>query len=130
TLAEIRIALLGDAATQQFVPLLKALLRRAGFQAVVYEGPFAGIELEVYNAASALYRFQPDCIALLNATQALRVQYFGRPGTASEFLRETVERLERIWSAIQARSTALILQSNYVLPTERLFGNFDHKVAD
>jgi FkbH-like protein len=129
-LPEIRIALLGDAATQQFVPLLRALLRRAGFEAVVYEGPFAGIELEVYDAASPLYRFQPDCIALLNATQALRVQYFGRRGTASEFLRETVERLERIWSAIQARSTALILQSNYVLPTERLFGNFDHKVAD
>jgi FkbH-like protein len=129
-LTEIRIALLGDAATQQFAPLLKALLRRAGFNAIIYEGPFAGIELEVYQADSPLYRFRPDYIALLNATQALRVEYYARPGTAAEFLQGTVERMERIWSAIEARSTALVLQSNFVFPTERLFGNFDHKVAD
>lgn len=130
TLSEIRIALLGDAATQQFVPLLKALLRRAGFNAVVCEGPFAGIELEVYDADSPLYRFRPDCIALLNASQTLRTQYFARPGTAAEFLQGAIHRIERIWSAIQAHSTALIIQSNFVLPLERLFGNFDHKVAD
>jgi FkbH-like protein len=129
-LPEIRIALLGDAATQQFVPLLKALLRRGGFNAVVYEGPFAGIELEVYDADSPLYRFRPDCIALLNATQALRVEYYARPGTAAEFLQGTVERMESTWDAIQARRTALILQSNFVLPLERFFGNFDHKVSD
>jgi FkbH-like protein len=129
-LPEIRIALLGDAGTQQFVPLLKALFRRAGFNAVVYEGPFAGIELEVYDADSPLYRFRPDCVALLNASQALRIQYYARPGTAAEFLHGTVERMERIWSAIQARNTALILQSNFALPLERLFGNYDHKVPD
>src|SRR5580704_12259689 len=97
-LPEIRIALLGDAATQQFVPLLKALLRRAGFNSVVYEGPFAGIELDVYDSDSPLYRFQPDFIALLNSTQALRVQYYGRMGSASEFLQQSVAQLERIWS--------------------------------
>lgn len=129
-LGEIRIALLGDAATQQFVPLLKVLLQRAGFNALLYEGPFSGVELEVYDADSPLYRFRPDFVVLLNASQALRIQYYGRPGTAAEFLQGTIERMERIWSAIQARSTALILQSNFVLPMERLFGNFDHKVAD
>jgi FkbH-like protein len=130
SLPKIRIALLSDAATQQFVPLLRALLRRAGFEPVVYEGAFASIELEVYDADSPLYRFQPDFIALLNASQALRSEYYARPGTAGDFLQGAVERMERIWSAIQARSTALIVQSNFVLPLERLFGNFDHKVAD
>ena len=129
-LPELRIALLGDAATQQFVPLLKALLLRAGFNTVIYEGMFAGIELEVHDADSALYRFRPDCIALLNATQALCSEYYARPGTGGEFLQATVGRMERIWSAIQTHSTALILQSNFVLPLDRMFGNFDHKVAD
>lgn len=130
TLPEIRIALLSDAATQQCVPLLKVLLRRSGYNAVVYEGPFAGIELEVYDADSPLYRFRPDCISLMNASQTLRTQYFARPRTAAEFLQENLERMERIWRAIEARSTALILQSTFALPLERLFGNFDHKVAD
>ena len=81
------------------------------------------------DADSPLYRFQPDFIALLNASQALRSEYYARPGTAGDFLQGAVERMERIWSAIQARSTALIAQSNFVLPLERLFGNFDHNVA-
>jgi FkbH-like protein len=129
-LPEIRIALLSDAATQQLVPLLRALLGRAGFNLVEYEGPFSGIETEVYDAGSALYRFKPDFIFLLDSTQALRVEYYARPGTGSEFLRQRIKRLERVWTAIQAHSTALILQSNFVLPYERLFGNFDHNVAD
>ena len=129
-LPEIRIALFGDAATQQFVPLLKVLLRRAGLNALVYEGPFAGIELEAYDADSALYRFEPQFIVLLNATQTVALQFYERPGTASEFLKTSVDRMERTWSAIHARSTAVILQSNFVLPAERFFGNFDHKVPD
>ena len=47
----------------------------------------------------------------------------------AHFLEQTADRIERIWSGIQARSNALILQSTFVLPLERTFGNFDHKVA-
>jgi len=129
-LPEIRIALLGDAATQHLVPLVKALMRRAGFNSVIYEGPFAGIELEVYDGESPFYRFQPDCVVLLNCAQALRGQYYARAGSAAEFVQSTIDRIEGIWRAIQTRSTALILQSNFALPLERLFGNFDQKLTD
>jgi FkbH-like protein len=129
-LPEVRIALLSDAATQQFVPLLKAIFRRAGFNALIYEGAFAAIELEAYDAGSPLYRFQPHFIVILNSTQALRLQYYQRPGATTEFVQETIRRIERIWSAIQTRSDALILQSNFVPPLERLFGNFDQKTID
>jgi FkbH-like protein len=129
-LPEVRIAILGDAATQQFVPLIKVLLRRSGFRVEIYEGPFAAAELEAYDANSALYAFNPGFIVLLNSTQALRSQFFTRKGSGSEFREQAADRLERVWSAIRARSNALILQSNFVLPLERTFGNFDHKVPD
>jgi len=54
---QVRVALLSDAATQQFVPLLRVLFHNAGVDAVIYEAPFDGIQLEVFNPNSDLYRF-------------------------------------------------------------------------
>ena len=129
-LPEVRVAICGDAATQQFVPVLMALLRRAGYNGLPYEAPFAGVELEVFDAGSALYRFQPNFIVLLNCTQALSLEYYHRTVCPSDFEKNVLDRMERIWSTIESRSPALILQSNFVLPKERIFGNFDHKVPE
>ena len=83
-LPTMRIALLGDCALQQFLPLLRALFYRGNFSAEFHEGGFDGIEFEALNPQSALYRFEPDVIVLLNAVQSLRDKYYLRPGDASD----------------------------------------------
>jgi len=108
-LPKLRVALLSDAATQLLVPVLRELFRLSGFAAEIYEGPFAAIELEVFNPASDLYRFRPDIVVLLNSTQALRAAYFGA-GQSPEFLRDTEERMTRIWDAIRGNTSALVIQ--------------------
>ena len=40
------------------------------------------------------------------------------------------DRIVAVWEAIQSRCPATVIQSNFVLPYERFFGNFDHKVAE
>jgi FkbH-like protein len=125
-LPSLRVALLSDAATQLLVPVLQELFRRAGFAAEIYEGPFAAIELDALNPSSDLYRFQPDIVVLLNSTQALRDAFLG-VGAGSDFVRDCEARMLRIWDAIRANTTALVIQSNYVMPYERLFGNYDLK---
>jgi FkbH-like protein len=128
TSQRIRIALLSDAATQQFVPLLRALFHRRGVDAAIYEGPFDAIQLEASDGDSGLYRFRPDVVVLLNSIQALRAAFANRPGDAMDFLREKSQSSIAIWDAIRAHSAATIVQSNYVMPYERYFGNFDQKV--
>jgi hypothetical protein len=66
----IRLAILSDAASQQFVPLLRTLFHDSGIAAGLYEGAFDGIEIEAYNSASGLYEFDPEVIVLANCTQA------------------------------------------------------------
>jgi len=127
-LPQLRVALLSDAATQLLVPVLRELFRRAGFAAEIYEGPYAAIELDVFNPASDLYRFKPDIVVLLNSTQALRAAFFG-PGVVSDFVGDVEARIVRVWDAIRENTAALIIQSDYVMPYERLFGNFDLKRA-
>jgi FkbH-like protein len=125
-LPKLRVALLSDAATQLLVPVLRELFRRAGFAAEIYEGPFAAIELEVLNPSSDLYHYQPDIVVLLNSTQALRPVFFGA-GAGSDLVGDVEARIVRVWDAIRGRTAALIIQSNYVMPYERLFGNYDRK---
>jgi len=129
TTHKLRIALLSDAATQQFVPLLRTLLHRNKVEATVYQAPFDGIELETIDANSGLYRFQPDLIVILNSVQALRASFGKRAVDAVAFSEEKASSIAKIWDAIQRHSTATIVQSNFVLPYERYFGNFDQKVA-
>ena len=127
-LPKLRVALLSDAATQLLVPVLRELFRRAGYAAEIYEAPFAAIELEVFNPSSNLYVFQPDIVVLLNSTQALRAAFF-RTGAGSDFVCEIDARMVSIWDAIRGNTAALVIQSNYVMPYERLFGNYDLKHA-
>src|ERR1700757_2251858 len=95
-----RVALLSDAATQQFIPLLKTILNRNGFSAKIYEGAFDAIEIEAYSPSSGLYSFDPDAIVILNATQALRAAFATRNCSAADFVSESIARITGIWSAI------------------------------
>ena len=125
---KIRVALLSDAATQRFVPILRALFARGGVDAELYEAPFDGIELEVYDRNSGLYQFQPQFVMVLNCVQALRASFLRPETDPAKFADKTVERITRIWEAIHSNLPATIVQSNFVLPYERTFGNFDLKV--
>jgi FkbH-like protein len=127
-LPKLRVALLSDAATQLLVPVLRELFRRAGVAAEIYEAPFAAIELEVFNPSSNLYAFKPEVVVLLNSTQALRASFF-RNGVTPDFVGDLEGRIVGVWDAIRSNTSALIVQSTYVMPYERLFGNYDLKHA-
>jgi FkbH-like protein len=126
----VRLALLSDAATQQFVPLLRVLFSEIGLNAEIYEGAFDSIETEVYNDHSSLYLSNPDVICLLHSTQGLRSKYYRRLGSGQEFAEYTARHITELWTAIRKRTSALIIQSTYVLPYERCCGNFDLKAPN
>ncbi len=127
---KVRVALLSDSATQRMVPLLRTLFARQGVDAEIYEGPFDGIELEVYNPNSGLYQFQPQIVVILNSVQALRANFLRSETAPQTFVEETLSRTTRIWDAIHGALPATILQSNFVMPYERFFGNFDLSVPE
>jgi FkbH-like protein len=126
----LRLGVLGDAATQQLASLLTVLFAEHGVRLEVYEGPFDAIELQVHDSNSELYRFAPDAIVVLNSLQALRSRYYRRAGSGTEFLDKETQRIASIWNAIRERTSAPVIQSTFALPLERIFGNYDHKVAD
>jgi FkbH-like protein len=125
----IRFALLADCATQHFIPLLRALFRRCGIRVEIYEGAFNGAEFEARNSVSALYCFHPDAIVLINSTQMVRDNFYTRSPDACDFGSDSLLRITAVWDAIRANSNAPIIQSTFVCPSERFFGNYERKVT-
>lgn len=125
----IRIALLADCATQHLADIMRAIAARNNVQAEVYEGNYDGVDLEILDAHSALYAFQPQYVVILLSSEKLKAHLYAA-GDRRALAGETVGRLESLWSAFRAHSQATIIQSTFVLPGERAFGNYELKVAD
>ncbi|MFZ5802861.1 MAG: HAD-IIIC family phosphatase [Candidatus Omnitrophota bacterium] len=125
----LRLALLGDCSYQHLAILLRVLLARHGYGVEVYESGYDTTEAEALNPDSQLYRFQPDFVVLLPTTWNLRKKYYGGRTDEKKYFAETeAARLEGVGAALRGNTKAAILQSNFVLPYERFFGNHDLKV--
>ena len=110
----IRIALLADCATQHLADIMRAIAARNNVQAEVYEGNYDGVDIEILDANSALYAFQPQYVVILLSNEKLKARLYA----ASErraFADETVGRLANLWGAFRAQSQATIIQSTFVL---------------
>jgi len=125
---KIRLAVLGDCATQHLSVLLRVLFSRHGLDADIYEGAFDAAEGEARNPQSGLYKHDPEIVIVLSAVQALRDKFYQRGGAAADFREETVSRLAGVWDALRAHTQATVLQTTLVAPFERLFGQYDRQV--
>ena len=125
----IRLGILADCATQHLVTMLKVLGAKNSVRFEVYEGGYDGIELEILNPDSGLYAFDPQYVIILTSSEKLKSRLYDRDERKS-FAGDTVNRLENLWDAFRAHSNATIIQSTFVLPSERAFGNYELKFAD
>lgn len=120
----IKAAVLADCATQHFAVLLRVLFARNGAAAEIYEAGYDTVEQEIRNRDSGLYRFQPDFIILLQSVWDLRRKYYGS-SSKERFVETQSARQLEIISALHEHLQAAVIQGNWVLPYERVAGNFD-----
>jgi FkbH-like protein len=125
----VRLAVLADCATQHLVVMIKALGARNNLKVEVYEGGYDGIDLEILNDESGLYSFDPQYVIILMSGEKLKERLYDCDERKS-FAGEIIARLENLWDSFRAHSNATLVQSTFVLPSERAFGNYELKVAD
>ena len=118
----LRIALLGDAATQHYCQALAATLKLRGWWPEIYEAEFDTIHQEILNPASELYRFDPEVVILFTATQAL-YHRFARSAEKAAFADSVSSEIVELWKRVRSRSNAILIQHNFVVPLNRPFGN-------
>lgn len=127
---EIKVAVLGNCATQFFSSAVQGYAKRSGLNALVYDADYDQIDAQLLDQHSEVYAFGPDSIVIWLATDRLYEEFLDADLAARErFAERCMERLERYWHLITANCNAKIIQLNFSEINDKVLGNYSCKVT-
>lgn len=125
----IKVALLGDSATQLLNQALKATGYEFSLNLEIFESDFNQVERQIFDTNSELYEFNPEIIIIFQSTHKLLSKYNKSDLSIVNTLAE--ERLVFINDLISVASTNLnskIIYYNYSEIDDTVFGNYANKL--
>jgi len=122
-LKTIRVAFLADCSLQHLSTILSILGNERGLNLEIYQGDFDGIEMEVIDPKSKFYAFDPQFVVILQQVQNLKTRFYS--ANNPEVVNEKVVNITTIWDSIRKNLNVPIIQSTFVIPAERAFGNYE-----
>jgi FkbH-like protein len=124
----IRVALLGDTATQWMAQAIREAGGSRRLDLRLWEADFSQIEQQVYDPGSALYGFNPQVVVVYQSAQKLLVAYNRmEPGARRGLAEERMVQIGSLRAAIRARSAASVIYYNYPEIDDGVFGNYSNK---
>ena len=125
---QIRVALLGDTATQLLVTAIKGEAMDRGYSLDLYEGEYNQVERQVMDPTSEFYQYDAEISIIFQSTHKLGEYHSSLPIAKQELLAE--ERLSFIASLCENPSFANIklIYFNYPEIEDTVFGSYANKV--
>ncbi len=128
-LPQYRLAIMGDCATQHLATAIHGYGVYAGLGLHVFDADYNQINALVMDEHSELYAFMPDAVLLQMCTQKLYESFCETPlQNRSSFAETVFARIRGVWQRLGPRIT--ILQCNFPLLDDGVFGQFGNKTAD
>ena len=75
-LKEIRLAIVGDSATQFLNQAIKGYGYEEGYNFVTYEADYNQVERQILDTSSELYEFKPEFVIIFQSTQKLLKKFY------------------------------------------------------
>ena len=124
----IKVALLGDTATQLLVTAIKGEAMDRGYSLDIYEGEYNQVERQVMDPTSDFYQFDAEIAIIFQSTHKLGEYHSTLPVTKQEKLAE--ERLSFIASLCESSLFAnkKLIIFNYPEIEDTVFGSYANKV--
>ncbi|RKN76937.1 HAD-IIIC family phosphatase [Ulvibacterium marinum] len=127
-LKTIKLAVLGDTATQFLVQALKGMGYDEGFNFDIWEADFNQIERQVHDPSSDLYQFKPDVVILFKSSHKLLGKYNKLAMEKHTSLaKNELDAIETIYSTINDQLNAKVVYYNYTEIDDSVFGNYANK---
>lgn len=127
---EVRIAVLGNCATQFFSSAVQGYARQSGLNALVYDADYDQIDAQLLDRSSEVYAFRPDCIVIWLATDRLYEEFLdAEPAAREQFADRYMDKIERYWQLVTANCKADIIQFNFSEINDKALGNYSCKAA-
>ncbi len=128
-LKSIKVAVLGDNATQLLVQAIKGVGYDAGWHLDVWEADFNQIERQVFDPGSELYEFKPDLVILFHSAHKLLNKYNKlKPQETATFAEQHIQQLSQICDLLGQQLGAKIICYNYPEIDDSVFGNYANRV--
>ncbi|PRX55305.1 HAD-IIIC family phosphatase [Flagellimonas meridianipacifica] len=127
-LRDIKVALLGDTATQFLKQALKGLGHDYGIHLNIWEADFNQIERQVLDPSSELYAFEPEIVILFQSSHKLLSKY--NKTTSDQhlsFAENQINAIEDLYANITDNIKAEIIYYNYPEIDDSVFGNYANK---
>jgi len=124
----LKIAVLGDTATQFLIQALRGLGYDNGFNLEIWEADFNQIERQVFDLSSELYEFKPEIVIVFQSSHKLLGKYNKiKPEQHSLFASSELEGIENIYSSLTGNLNAKVIYYNYTEIDDSIFGNYANK---
>ncbi|SHG98042.1 HAD-superfamily phosphatase, subfamily IIIC/FkbH-like domain-containing protein [Chryseobacterium oranimense] len=125
---KIRVALLGDTATQFLNVALKGTAVNDGFEFEIFEADFGQISRQILDPTSEYYEFNPDYTIIFESSHKLLNQYYKSYDTQAAFAENKLSYIEDLYRNIQNRTKSRVIYCNFPVINNQIFGNFSNKV--
>lgn len=127
--SQYRLAVMGDCATQHLSTAIGGYGATIGLGLEIFDADYNQINALVLDEHSELYAFKPDAVLLQMCTQKLYERFCENPLESRAAFAETVfAQIKTTWQRIGEKIT--VLQCNFPLLDDGVFGQFGNKTAD
>jgi len=124
-LTTIKVALLGDSATQFLAIALKGIGVEKGFDIELFEADYNQVERQFLDPTSELYTFDADYVVVSQSTHKLLSTYNEKTvKSQSHVADERLEFIKLMYNSIQSR----LIYFNYPEIEDTVFGSYANKL--
>src|SRR5450432_4571794 len=128
-LKKVKIAILGDTATQFLMQALRGVGYLGGFDLQIWEADFNQVERKVFDPTSELYDFKPEIIIIFQSAHKLLGKYNKlKPEEYSSLADARMEQVGNITTTLNEQLKAKIIYYNYTEINDSVFGNYATKL--
>jgi FkbH-like protein len=125
----IKVAILGDTATQFLTQALKGIGYDNGFNLEIFEADFNQIERQVYDLSSELYEFNPEIVIVFQSSHKLLLKYNKiKPNQHLLFASNELDAIKNIYSNLTSNLNAKVIYYNFTEIDDSIFGNYANKM--
>jgi FkbH-like protein len=129
-LKHLKIAILGDTATQFLKQAIQGLGFDEGFNLEIWEADFNQIERQVFDSSSELYEFNPEIVIIFQSSHKLLGKYNKiKPEQHLHFASNELESISNVYSNLSSNLNAKVIYYNYTEIDDSVFGNYANKTG-
>jgi len=125
----VKIAVLGDTATQFLVQAMRGLGYEHNLNLEIFAADFSQIEHQLYDPSSDVYKFRPEIVIIFKSSHKLLGKYNSlNPEECNSLAQKELEIIKGIYSKITGALNAKALFYNYPEINDSVYGSYANKI--